>query len=434
MLAPANTDNLHLTARAASPLSCPAANGTTFVASNQSYTVECSIDRSGNDLTYTGTPTLDACIGLCATTSSCVDVSWISTNNLCYLKSAVGVASYPGAQVWGARLSSISPPTSQLSCPASNGTTYTTPSGTRATVECYVNHYGGDQILIGAASLDSCIGSCASTAGCLAVAWLPSNTYCYLKNVTEPGSANQNVWSATILAAPAAAPAPNAAATTKSSSTLATSITTSQPTTTLKSASSAVPTASTSAKPLTTTTAASSRYSSSTSSATPNPSPVCPGSHGSSYATGSGVSFLIECSTDRTKGDTSSVVTTSGLDTCMQACASTTGCLDVTYFPAPAACHLQTVLNNPSNNGTAMGARRINANASYSPNPTAFAAKQWSGMAGIKYWFGFGDSYTADGFLLTGTQPVAGNPIGNPPPPYAILSDGKEKLGYRRSA
>jgi len=109
-----------------------------------------------------------------------------------------------------------------------------------------------------------------------------------------------------------------------------------------------------------------------------------------------------------------------------------TGCVDVTYFSGPAACHLQTVLNTPSSNNAAMGARRINANASYSPKPTAFATKQWSGMGGIKYWFGFGDSYTADGFLLTGTQPAAGNPIGNPPPPYAILSDGKRYFGLSK--
>ncbi|KIM32948.1 carbohydrate esterase family 16 protein [Serendipita vermifera MAFF 305830] len=42
------------------------------------------------------------------------------------------------------------------------------------------------------------------------------------------------------------------------------------------------------------------------------------------------------------------------------------------------------------------------------------SAPATSGTSGTKYWFSFGDSYTATGFSVTGTQPSTSNPFGNP--------------------
>ncbi|KAK6515841.1 hypothetical protein TWF281_004432 [Arthrobotrys megalospora] len=47
-----------------------------------------------------------------------------------------------------------------------------------------------------------------------------------------------------------------------------------------------------------------------------------------------------------------------------------------------------------------------------------------SPTSGIKYWFSFGDSYTATGFSATGNQPSAQNPLGNPTYPGQTTSNG----------
>ncbi|KAF3293813.1 hypothetical protein TWF132_004401 [Orbilia oligospora] len=52
--------------------------------------------------------------------------------------------------------------------------------------------------------------------------------------------------------------------------------------------------------------------------------------------------------------------------------------------------------------------------SSPSPSPTS----------SLKYWFSFGDSYTATGFSATGNQPSAQNPLGNPTYPGQTTSNG----------
>ncbi|MCJ1444531.1 MAG: hypothetical protein MMC23_005033 [Stictis urceolatum] len=46
-----------------------------------------------------------------------------------------------------------------------------------------------------------------------------------------------------------------------------------------------------------------------------------------------------------------------------------------------------------------------------------------------RYIFSFGDSYTAIGFDINGTQPNQANPVGNPPVPGAGQQDGTTSLG-----
>ncbi|KAK6362623.1 hypothetical protein TWF730_000079 [Orbilia blumenaviensis] len=55
---------------------------------------------------------------------------------------------------------------------------------------------------------------------------------------------------------------------------------------------------------------------------------------------------------------------------------------------------------------------------------TSTSSPSSSPTSGLKYWFSFGDSYTATGFSATGNQPSAQNPLGNPTYPGQTTSNG----------
>jgi len=65
-----------------------------------------------------------------------------------------------------------------------------------------------------------------------------------------------------------------------------------------------------------------------------------------------------------------------------------------------------------------------------SPPSNSRNAKAWHGWASVKYLFVFGDSYTTVGFNVSGIQPTAGNPLGNPPYPGYTSSNGPNWVDF----
>jgi hypothetical protein len=104
-------------------ISCPAANETTYTASNgHKFRIECGIDRFGGDLPAPNgkdAKSLNACIAQCVARSGCNSVQWVD-NWACYLKSTINAPS-PKSNVWGAVLET-------KSSKASKDTTSTTTS------------------------------------------------------------------------------------------------------------------------------------------------------------------------------------------------------------------------------------------------------------------------------------------------------------------
>ncbi|KAB2579092.1 WSC domain-containing protein [Lasiodiplodia theobromae] len=173
----------------------------------------------------TSASTLELCIEACDANSGCVDVAWVYGS--CYLKSSVGTAISNNA-VLGAKLitdssssssssttasstttttsstssSSATPSatTTALSCPTSDGQTFTAPRGQLFTIECGTDHFGGD---MGAptypGSFAACVSQCDATDGCVDVAYI-SNGPCYLKSTLGASIANPNIWGAKLAA------------------------------------------------------------------------------------------------------------------------------------------------------------------------------------------------------------------------------------------
>ena len=174
----------------ASTLSCPSANGTAFSSNGNTFNIECAIDHSGGDLSSVSTGSLDACIAQCAATSSCVDVSYVPSNGMCYLKSQLN-AGVANTSVWSARVGA-------LTCPSNNGTVYNV-NGTIFSLECYLDRAGGDLKQVTAGSWENCMGICVGTASCVDASYVPNGGACYLKSSQVSPSKNNNVWGARIL-------------------------------------------------------------------------------------------------------------------------------------------------------------------------------------------------------------------------------------------
>src|ERR1700748_1936899 len=117
-------------------ISCPAANGTTFGASNgQQFRIECGIDHYGGDMPAPNgqsAATLDACIAQCIARSGCNSVQW-ADKWACYLKSTVNAPSAK-SNVWGAILvpKTSKPATSTTTSTITDVTTVTVPISPRA--------------------------------------------------------------------------------------------------------------------------------------------------------------------------------------------------------------------------------------------------------------------------------------------------------------
>lgn len=219
---------------------------------------------------------------------------------LCLFVSTQTAAAHTGSRFsWHRHARHVAERAVALSCPSADGTTY---NGFQ--IYCSTDFYGGDMSSQATDTLEACIDLCASTSGCIDISY---NGICYLKNTLTAAQSNANVIGAAL----------PGRYTASSSST-----TTTKPTTTSSTAASAT----------TTSTAALS----------------CPASNGQTY-----LGFQIYCSTDFFGGDMINQYA-STLEECIQACKSTSGCVDISYTNN--ICYLKSTLTAAQSNGNVIGA------------------------------------------------------------------------------
>ncbi|KAF4551144.1 Hypothetical protein D9617_14g076000 [Elsinoe fawcettii] len=449
-------------------ISCPVSNGTEYVSTNGTFTIECSFDRGGGDIGMKFTQqsgNITQCIDLCADTENCSFVSL--AGSACYMK---GGALRPGTAnngVQGARLtgpiarakavvvssssasaaattgaaSSVSTTstkttttksttaastaqagatfTSAPSCPYSNATYYQSPStGALFLIECDIDHSGGDMASKGVNSFQECIEACASTAGCVDISL--SGGACYMKKTlgaalygktglkgaklisagtsvstttttaaaatskaatTSAAASSAPASSAPASSAPASsAPASSPAASSSSKAAATSSVTpsasasnsaaTTTATTTAVTTASTVPVANkqvvTSASSQTTTMLTSTKSTVAPSSTVT--AAICPDNNSTIFVDPtSGYQYLIECGIDHEGGDLSMTYVQT-LEACIAACATTSGCVDVSL--SGNACYMKKTLGKALKADGLKGAKLINSTPTSAPQGT----------------------------------------------------------------
>lgn len=321
-------------------VSCPASNNAIVTSGGKNFTTECGVDHYAGDLTSLNVNSFQHCIDACAQNSQCVDVSLYGT--ACYMKSNVGAA-IANDQIWGAKLqvsgstssasttigSSTTSTTASASntavvCPAADNTTIVS-NGASFLVECGIDRAGGDMKSLGVSSFQQCIDACATTPGCVDVSL--SGSACYLKSTLAAAVNNGGIWGAKLVTTSTSSSTSGSASSSSTSSTTGSGVT-----------SSSVSPPSSSATPVT-----------------------CPSSDGTTV-TSNGVSFLVECGIDHAGGDMKSLGVSS-FRQCIDACATTPGCVDVAL--SGSACYLKSQLGAAVNNGV-WGAKVVTAPTSSS--------------------------------------------------------------------
>ncbi|KAL3426463.1 WSC domain-containing protein-like protein 5 [Phlyctema vagabunda] len=317
-------------------IACPEFDGLQYQAvSGKIFVVDCYNDNTGQDLTMQYTTSLAGCINYCDSTPGCVAYSWVSTQNgptnPCYMKSSVG-SDVSNAGIWGGRIvpkaststtrsselpgsaSSTSTNTlsvqastsskavssaTPISCPGSDGVTFSASSGRSFLVECYNDHTGADLSMGYVTTLTQCVNLCDTTTGCVAYSWVSAangvTNPCYLHSTVGGNRDNAGVWGGKLIAgSPAATVTTGVSSLTIGVSTL------------------------------------SSQTSTSVSSVATSAVMACPGSNGRTYQSSNGKNFVVECYADRTGTDLSMGYATS-LTGCINLCSTTSSCVSYSW-------------------------------------------------------------------------------------------------------
>ncbi|KAI6893054.1 hypothetical protein KC318_g1484, partial [Hortaea werneckii] len=210
-------------------------------------------------------------------------------------------------------LSSQGSSSTAVFCPGSDNTIVVS-NGKNFTIECGIDHAGGDLTAQGVGSFQECIDACAKTANCVDVSL--SGSACYLKSTLGAAVPNGAVWGGKLMIASSSSSTSTSSSSTDSTATI--------------------------------TTSSASVSSTSTASASASPTSItCPSADGQTI-TANGTSFLIECGIDHAGGDLSSLSVSSFYD-CMQACTKDTRCIDVSL--SGSACYLKGSLGAAVPNG-----------------------------------------------------------------------------------
>ncbi|KAF2811261.1 uncharacterized protein BDZ99DRAFT_570493 [Mytilinidion resinicola] len=199
-----------------------------------------------------------------------------------------------------------------ISCPASNGQTFTVGSSSFA-ISCSYDVSGGYMGMSWEANLSKCLSTCDVTQGCIVVSY--TGGACYMKNRNNGGRSATGI----------------------------------------SSAQKVVGTPSSSSNMISTASAPST----STATATPSPSTIsCPASHGLVYISTNSI-FKIECYTDHLGGDMG-LSWEYSLQSCIETCDAMAECVDVSYRPgSPGPCYMKAAVLNTGTDPGIWGAPRI---------------------------------------------------------------------------
>lgn len=242
---------------------------------------------------------------------------------------------------------------SASACPAADGQVITDSNGNAYTVHCSSDSQQGSYTGVSASSsyLD-CMTQCdsASAAGCVG--------FVYVGGTNGIGSGT--CWLKTGMGSYTSA-GNNFIAAVKASSSTSTTTTSGGSTTSGSSTSGSTTSGITSSAGSTTSISSTTTSSTTTSPAAASATVNCPSSNGTTYTAASGASFLIECGVDHYAGDLTAVygVTFGG---CIEACATTTGCVDVAL--SGTACYMKSSVGAAVSNAGIFGAKLISGPSS----------------------------------------------------------------------
>ncbi|TPX13628.1 uncharacterized protein E0L32_005831 [Thyridium curvatum] len=360
-------------AGAVAALNCTsnADHGNVYNTTDASYDILCGIDYVTSNLATHTVATFEGCIALCDAEVLCIDVSYVPSQQQCYIKSHLDTPSN-NTDVWTAR-NRVYDSEEYLTCNngRSDGIVYNTTIGSSYKILCNVDYFGGDLFNLQKDTFLGCVEACDSTPGCIDISYVQPS--CYLKHSTGVASLTKNVWTAKrVKEAPSSSATSSSASSSNMGNTSPVGSTTAAP----ALSSPVPPTTSSSSSPIKFPTTApfanTTRSSTTTSTSTPlthsgvatptAPTCVDGGSDNTNFTTSAGSVYGIVCGYQH---DASVISTAYAADFegCMEQCDAATNCIDITYVGS--YCYMKATVGSLSVAAGAWSATRIkNAGAS----------------------------------------------------------------------
>ncbi|CAK3895299.1 hypothetical protein AC578_1337 [Lecanosticta acicola] len=222
-----------------------------------------------------------------------------------------------------------------LSCPAANNTIIAS-GGKNFTIECGIDHQAGDLTSMVVSNFQQCIDACANNSQCLDISW---TSVCYLKSSVGTAIANGDVWGARLIT-PSSPSVSSVVSTTSSAASTITSLAFTNSSSMISGTATTSTTSSVSVSSEASWVSGTAATSSASALASSTPI-VCPASN-STIAVSNGLTFMVECGIDHAGGDMKAQAVSS-FQQCIDACATTIGCVDLSL--SGAMCYLKSSPN-----------------------------------------------------------------------------------------
>lgn len=172
-----------------------ATNGTIYNGLKEKFEILCGYDFPGGDYSAIQADTFEDCIKACENDDACSDVAYGFGTHGCFLKDTVSAATVNGG-IYAAR--KMPNPDAPISCkdPANHNTTYNKGTESQYQILCDTDFAGGDLAAIGAETFADCIAACDANDECVDVSYGFRTTTCWLKGQITTANPAEGIWTA----------------------------------------------------------------------------------------------------------------------------------------------------------------------------------------------------------------------------------------------
>ncbi len=179
------------------PLDCTNldTNGTIYKGSIESFEIFCGYDFPGGDYAAVQAETFEDCIKACEDDAACADVAYGFGTHGCYLKDLVTTAAVNGGVYAARKIPSADAP---ISCqtPGTNNTVYSKDTTSSFRILCDTDYSGEDLAAVQSESFADCIAACDANQNCVDVSYGYRTKSCYLKGKVTTPNALEGFWTA----------------------------------------------------------------------------------------------------------------------------------------------------------------------------------------------------------------------------------------------
>jgi hypothetical protein len=170
-------------------------NGTIYKGVVENFEIFCGYDFPGGDYKAIQAETFEDCIKACEDDETCADVAYGFGSHGCYLKDSVATATANGGIYAARKIPSADAP---MSCqnPGTNNTIYNKDTASSFQILCDTDYSGEDIAAVISETFADCIAACDANDACVDVSYGFRTKSCYLKGKVTTTNTVEGIWTA----------------------------------------------------------------------------------------------------------------------------------------------------------------------------------------------------------------------------------------------